>query len=75
MADAQRHGGAPGSEREDPENRKPQSDEARSAFTSPLGVPLPPPPEEEHPTSEFALPTGLAPEPPPEPEGSAFAPP
>ncbi|MFE0189398.1 threonine/serine exporter ThrE family protein [Streptomyces sp. NPDC059008] len=58
-----------------PEDRKPLSDEAHSAFTPPLGVPLPPPPEEEHPTSEFALPTGLRPEAPTEPEGSAFAPP
>ncbi|MGK5549628.1 threonine/serine ThrE exporter family protein [Streptomyces sp. URMC 127] len=56
-----------------PEDRKPQSDEARSAFTPPLGVPLPPPPEDEHPTSEFAVPEGIAPEPPGEPEGSAFA--
>ncbi len=78
VADTQRHGGAPGPERagaEEAEDRKPQSDEARSAFTPPLGLPLPPPPEDEHPTSEFALPLGLAPEPPPEPEGSAFAPP
>ncbi|MFH8787701.1 threonine/serine ThrE exporter family protein [Streptomyces roseoverticillatus] len=57
---------------EAPEDRKPQSDEARSAFTPPLGVPLPPPPEDEHPTSEFAVPEGIAPEPPGEPEGSAF---
>ncbi|MFB7632055.1 threonine/serine exporter ThrE family protein [Streptomyces sp. NPDC056149] len=55
------------------EERKPQPDEVRSAFTPPLGVPLPPPPEEEHPTSEFALPEGLLPEAPAEPEGSAFA--
>ncbi|MFK0293075.1 threonine/serine exporter ThrE family protein [Streptomyces sp. NPDC090442] len=55
------------------EERKPQPDEVRSAFTPPLGVPLPPPPEEEHPTSEFALPEGLLPEAPVEPEGSAFA--
>ncbi|MFE6690719.1 threonine/serine exporter ThrE family protein [Streptomyces sp. NPDC057743] len=55
------------------EERKPQPDEVRSAFTPPLGVPLPPPPEEEHPTSEFALPEGLLPETPAEPEGSAFA--
>ncbi|MEV4944148.1 threonine/serine exporter family protein [Streptomyces sp. NPDC053755] len=58
-----------------PEDRKPQSDEARSAFTPPAGVEQPVPPEEEHPTSEFALPDGLAPEPPAEQEGSAFAPP
>ncbi|MFF9852865.1 threonine/serine exporter family protein [Streptomyces litmocidini] len=58
-----------------PEDRKPQSDEARSAFVPPAGVEQPVPAEEEHPTSEFALPPGLAPEPPQEPEGSAFAPP
>ncbi|MEW1696626.1 threonine/serine exporter ThrE family protein [Streptomyces sp. NPDC093249] len=56
-----------------PEDRKPQSDESRSAFVAPAGVERPPPPEEEHPTSEFALPPGLTPEPPPEQEGSAFA--
>ncbi|MFC7977415.1 threonine/serine exporter ThrE family protein [Streptomyces cinereoruber] len=62
---------------EAPEDRKPQSDEARSAFVPPAGVERPAPPEEEHPTSEFALPSGLRaePEPGPEPEGSAFAPP
>ncbi|MCF3100518.1 threonine/serine exporter family protein [Streptomyces roseoverticillatus] len=69
MAERQRSGGATG---EAPEDRKPQSDEARSAFTPPLGVPLPAPPEDEHPTSEFAVPEGIAPEPPVEPEGSAF---
>ncbi|MET9377636.1 threonine/serine exporter family protein [Streptomyces sp. NPDC003035] len=58
-----------------PEDRKPQSDEARSAFIPPAGVDQPVVPEEEHPTSEFAVPEGLAPEPPTEPEGSAFAPP
>ncbi|MGP3985067.1 threonine/serine exporter family protein [Streptomyces sp. KR80] len=62
-------------EAEHPEDRKPQSDEARSAFLPPSGVPLPAPPEDEHPTSEFAVPSGLVPEPPAEPEGSAFAPP
>ncbi|MBM4794325.1 threonine/serine exporter family protein [Streptomyces sioyaensis] len=55
-----------------PEDRKPASDEAHSAFTPPLGVPYPPAPEEEHPTSEFALPAGLRPEAPAEQEGSAF---
>ncbi|MFJ3953573.1 threonine/serine exporter family protein [Streptomyces libani] len=54
------------------EDRKPQSDEAHSAFTPPLGVPYPPLPEDEHPTSEFALPVGLRPETPAEQEGSAF---
>ena len=56
-----------------PEDRKPASDEAHSAFTPPLGVPYPPAPEEEHPTSEFALPAGLRPETPAEQEGSAFS--
>ncbi|MFJ7129726.1 threonine/serine exporter ThrE family protein [Streptomyces sp. NPDC098101] len=62
---------------EAPEDRKPQSDEARSAFVPPAGVERPAPPEEEHPTSEFALPSGLRAEPESgaEPEGSAFAPP
>ncbi|MGP3923962.1 threonine/serine ThrE exporter family protein [Streptomyces sp. 8N616] len=64
-----------GPEAEQSEDRKPQSDEAHSAFTPPSGVPLPPVPEDDQPTSEFAVPSGLAPEPPPEPEGSAFAPP
>ncbi|EFL25059.1 putative membrane protein [Streptomyces himastatinicus ATCC 53653] len=55
------------------ENRKPQSDEAHSAFTPPQGVPRPPSPDGEHPTSEFAIPQGLATEPTaPETEGSAF---
>ncbi|TXS56235.1 threonine/serine exporter ThrE family protein [Streptomyces sp. t39] len=62
-------------EPEGPEDRKPQSDEAHSAFTAPAGVEQPEPPEEDHPSSEFAVPQGLVPEPPPEPEGSAFAPP
>ncbi|MER7954788.1 MULTISPECIES: threonine/serine exporter family protein [unclassified Streptomyces] len=60
-------------EADGPEDRKPQSDEARSAFIPPAGVDQPVVPEEEHPTSEFAIPAGLAPEPPAEPEGSAFA--
>ncbi|MET8505419.1 threonine/serine exporter family protein [Streptomyces sp. NPDC004787] len=66
---------APGAPDGEPEDRKPVSDEARSAFVPPAGVEPPEPPEEEHPTSEFALPQGLAPEPAPEQEGSAFAPP
>ncbi|MBO0652644.1 threonine/serine exporter family protein [Streptomyces triculaminicus] len=79
VADRQRGGGgsgpggpADGRAGDPAEDRKPQSDEARSAFTPPLGVPLPPVPEDEHPTSEFALPEGVAPEPETEPEGSAF---
>jgi uncharacterized membrane protein YjjP (DUF1212 family) len=60
-------------EPEGPEDRKPQSDEAHSAFAPPAGVGQPEPPEEDHPTSEFAVPEGLAPEPAAEPEGSAFA--
>ncbi|MFI6473423.1 MULTISPECIES: threonine/serine exporter ThrE family protein [unclassified Streptomyces] len=42
------------------EDRKPQSDEARSAFAPPEGVEQPQVPEEDSPTSEFALPAGLA---------------
>nr|WP_171166504.1 threonine/serine exporter family protein [Streptomyces sp. I05A-00742] len=69
MADRQRGGGQP-----DPgEDRKPQSDEAHSAFTPPLGVPLPAPPEDEHPTSEFAVPEGVAEPEDRRPEGSAFS--
>ncbi|MGW8361621.1 threonine/serine ThrE exporter family protein [Streptomyces wedmorensis] len=60
---------------EAPEDRKPQSDEARSAFVPPAGVEKPAPPEEEHPTSEFSLPAGLTAEPQQDQEGSAFAPP
>ncbi|MEU3222710.1 threonine/serine exporter family protein [Streptomyces sp. NPDC006976] len=47
-----------------PDDEKPQSDEARSAFSVPAGTDRPAPPsEEDHPTSEFALPAGLTPEP------------
>ncbi|MEV1019737.1 threonine/serine exporter family protein [Streptomyces sp. NPDC050264] len=66
-------------ESEAPEDRKPQSDEARSQFTQPIGV-LPSAPvveEESSVTSEFALPDGLnvqAPEA-ADAEGSAFTPP
>lgn len=73
MADRQRKGGA--QEPDVPEDRKPQSDEAHSAFTPPLGVPMPPPPEDSQTTSEFAVPEGLTTEPPQGPEGSAFVPP
>ncbi|WP_123525234.1 threonine/serine exporter ThrE family protein [Streptomyces sp. 840.1] len=53
-----------------PEDQKPQSDEARSAFSHPAGVGKPASPsEEDHPTSEFALPAGLT----PEPQGSGAA--
>lgn len=73
-----------------PDDQKPQSDEARSAFSQPAGVGRPAGvPEEDHPTSEFALPTGVTPEPPSpgagtgapgsgsgsDPMSSAFAPP
>ncbi|MEV4438742.1 threonine/serine exporter family protein [Streptomyces sp. NPDC049577] len=72
VAERQR-GGDGGPEAESGDDRKPQSDEAHSAFTPPLGVPLPPVPEDEHPTSEFAIPEGIAAEPePPRQEGSAF---
>ncbi|WP_236243232.1 threonine/serine exporter ThrE family protein [Streptomyces sp. CC228A] len=61
----------------DEEDRKPQSDEAHSAFTPPAGVQAPGLPEDDHPTSEFALPEGLEglTEQADEPERSAFAPP
>ncbi|GHJ34670.1 threonine/serine exporter ThrE family protein [Streptomyces sp. TS71-3] len=58
------------------EDRKPLSDEARSAFASPGGVPAPArsPEDEPRTTSEFAVPEGLVP---PGPrrdrEGSAFS--
>lgn len=43
-----------------PEDQKPQSDEARSAFAPPAGVDKPAAHgEDDHPTSEFALPPGL----------------
>ncbi|MER7045603.1 threonine/serine exporter family protein [Streptomyces jumonjinensis] len=58
-----------------PEDRRPPSEETRSAFTAPAGVEPPEAVEEDQPTSEFALPPGAAPEAPPEQEGSAFAPP
>ncbi|MDA5285729.1 threonine/serine ThrE exporter family protein [Streptomyces sp. NPDC054904] len=53
------------------EDRKPKSDEARSAFTAPRGIAAESP-EDEQPTSEFTVPEGLAALP-VEPEGSAFA--
>ncbi|HWM39931.1 MAG TPA: threonine/serine exporter family protein [Streptomyces sp.] len=56
------------------EEAKALADDARSAFTPPLGMPLPPLPEDEHPSSEFAVPEGLLTSPPPE-FGSAFTPP
>ncbi|GAA3740385.1 threonine/serine ThrE exporter family protein [Streptomyces tremellae] len=61
-----------------PEDRKPPSDEAHSAFTPPLGVPQPPVPEDEQPTSEFAVPEGVsteAPTPPPSYAQTAMLPP
>ncbi|WP_353943245.1 threonine/serine exporter family protein [Streptomyces sp. HUAS MG91] len=67
-------------ETEAPEDRKPQSDEARSAFTQPIGIVAPAPVVEEESsstTSEFALPEGFnaPPAEPVEQEGSAFTPP
>ncbi|WP_327177168.1 threonine/serine exporter family protein [Streptomyces sp. NBC_01335] len=48
-----------------PEDQKPQSDEAHSAFTAPAGVEQPVLPlEDDQPTSEFAVPAGVQPEPP-----------
>ncbi|MFI6896703.1 threonine/serine exporter ThrE family protein [Streptomyces sp. NPDC050256] len=72
-----------------PDDQKPQSDEARSAFSQPAGVGKSAgPSDDDHPTSEFSLPSGLTPEPPGPPAGpgtgsasgsdtigSAFAPP
>ncbi|MEL5958687.1 threonine/serine exporter family protein [Streptomyces sp. CLV115] len=44
-----------------PEDQKPQSDEARSAFVPPAGVDRrASAPDDDHPTSEFAVPSGLA---------------
>lgn len=60
------------------EDRKPQSDEARSAFAPPVGVPQPSAPEEDpQTTSEFAIPEGFTARTthPAEPDGSAFTPP
>ncbi|MER5278799.1 threonine/serine exporter family protein [Streptomyces sp. NPDC002809] len=46
-----------------PDDQKPQSDEARSAFSQPAGVgKSAPSSDDDHPTSEFSLPSGLAPE-------------
>ncbi|MFD0341716.1 threonine/serine exporter ThrE family protein [Streptomyces sp. NPDC127117] len=47
-----------------PEDQKPQSDEARSAFVPPAGVDRrASAPDDDHPTSEFAIPAGLTAEP------------
>ncbi|MEU9762879.1 threonine/serine exporter family protein [Streptomyces sp. NPDC047985] len=55
-----------------PEDQKPQSDEARSAFVPPAGVEPPASaPDDDHPTSEFAIPAGLTTEPPGAGTGSA----
>ncbi|NGO77492.1 threonine/serine exporter family protein [Streptomyces sp. YC504] len=55
------------------EDRKPQSDEARSAFAPVGGVETVPAPEVEQPTSEFTIPQGLRiPPAPPEADTSAF---
>lgn len=53
-----------------PDDEKPQSDEAHSAFSWPAGTEPAAPPEEDHPTSEFALPEGVTPEPPAPGSGS-----
>lgn len=46
-----------------PDDQKPQSDEARSAFSQPTGVGRSASPsDDDHPTSEFSLPSGLTPE-------------
>ncbi|MBT2506859.1 threonine/serine exporter family protein [Streptomyces sp. ISL-98] len=70
VADPKR--GGSGAESQGPEDRKPQSDEARSAFTPPAGMEQPGPPEEDHPSSEFAVPEGMTTEQPAPPESSAF---
>ncbi|MFC7308334.1 threonine/serine exporter family protein [Streptomyces monticola] len=59
------------------EDRKPQSDEAHSAFAPVDGAGTPSaPPEDEQPTSEFTIPQGLRIPPAPEDqESSAFKPP
>ncbi|KUH39936.1 MULTISPECIES: threonine/serine ThrE exporter family protein [Streptomyces] len=57
------------------DDRKPQSDEARSAFAPPAGVEPPVPLEDDHPSSEFAVPDWLTTGNADEPEGSAFRPP
>ncbi|WP_327430598.1 threonine/serine ThrE exporter family protein [Streptomyces sp. NBC_01236] len=54
------------------EDRKPQSDEAKSAFVPPDGM-EPAVEDESQTTSEFALPAGLDVPPPAEAEGSAFS--
>ncbi|MEV8569119.1 threonine/serine exporter family protein [Streptomyces sp. NPDC051322] len=61
-------------ESDGPEDRKPQSDEVRSAFLPPSGTGATPQagPEDGSTTSEFAVPEGFSPEAPTEPEGSAF---
>ncbi|MBO0513452.1 threonine/serine ThrE exporter family protein [Streptomyces beijiangensis] len=58
-------------ESDGPEDRKPASDEARSAFSAPAGVGQPNEGEAST-TSEFAVPAGLAAEASAGPEGSAF---
>ncbi|MFI6722612.1 threonine/serine exporter family protein [Streptomyces sp. R-74717] len=58
-----------------PEDQKPQSDEARSAFVPPAGVGRPTSAsDDDHPTSEFAIPTGLTTEPQGSGTGSASGP-
>ncbi|WP_436840346.1 threonine/serine exporter family protein [Streptomyces flavofungini] len=58
------------------EDRKPQSDEAHSAFAPVGGVDQATGPEEDHPSSEFTIPTGLRiPQLPEDKESSAFTPP
>ncbi|WP_415948230.1 threonine/serine ThrE exporter family protein [Streptomyces sp. KLOTTS4A1] len=54
------------------EDRKPQSDEAHSAFAPVGGIEPAPAPEAEEPTSEFTIPEGLRIPPAPEADSSAF---
>ncbi|MCB5183359.1 threonine/serine exporter family protein [Streptomyces antimicrobicus] len=62
-------------EAEGPEDRKPGSDEARSAFAPPPGIVEPEVPDDDQATSEFALPAGAETAEPVSDGGSAFAPP
>lgn len=74
VGEPKRNGRAAESGETSPEEQRPGLEEAHSAFTPPLGVPMPPTPEEDAPTSEFAVPEGLLTSPPTE-FSSAFTPP
>lgn len=74
VGEPRKNGDASAEQGDRTEDTKPASDESRSAFSNPLGVPLPPVPDEEHPTSEFTIPEGLV-APQSFEHGSAFTPP